>query len=132
MATKLAQLDSLIRARAARLNKMRDDVRRMEGELEGLLEARKALFENEPQLELPELPKTREISSDWNEILCFFLRRAPNPTSIDEVMQFISERNFKISRNAVRSQLHVYMNRGFLERLGDGLYRATDVVKPYC
>jgi len=47
-------------------------------------------------------------------------------------MGFIGERNFAINRNAVRSQLHSYAIRGFLERVGDGLYRATDVVKSYC
>jgi hypothetical protein len=132
MATKLEQLDNLIRARAARLGKARDEIRRLEGELEGLLEARRALFAHEPKLQLPELPRARDLSAEWNDILCFILRRAPNPTSIDDVMQFIVERKFQIRRNAVRSQLHVYMNRGFLERVGDGLYLATDAVKPYC
>jgi hypothetical protein len=97
-----------------------------------LIAARNALFHNEPQLELPDLPKPREFSPEWREILCLFLKRAPNPASIDDVVQFIEERKFRITRNAVRSQLHSYVNRGFLERLGDGLYRATDVVKRYC
>jgi hypothetical protein len=132
MAAKVAELDRLIRNCAQRLNRARDDVRRLEGELEGLVAARKALFRSEPQLELPELPKPREISSEWREILCLFLNRAPNPASIDEVMEFIERRRFQINRNAVRSQLHTYANRGFLERLGDGLYRATDVVKRHC
>jgi hypothetical protein len=132
MAAKVTELDRLIRNCAQRLNRARDDARRLEGELEGLLAARNALFHNEPQLELPELPKPREISPEWREILCLFLKRAPNPASIDEVMEFIERHRFQINRNAVRSQLHSYVNRGFLERLGDGLYRATDVVKRFC
>jgi hypothetical protein len=132
MAVSVKELDRLIRHCAQRLNKARDDVRRLEGELEGLLAARNALFHDEPQLELPDLPRQREISPEWREILCHLLRRAPNPVSIDEVMEFIEAHRFQISRNAVRSQLHAYVNRGFLERLGDGLYRATDVVKAYC
>jgi hypothetical protein len=132
MAASVKELDRLIRNCARRLNSARDEVSRLEGELEGLLSARNALFRNEPQLELPDLPRSREISAEWREILGFFVKRAPNPASIDEVMAFIDERSFKINRNAVRSQLYAYVNRGFLERLGDGLYRATDVVKRYC
>ena len=44
MAAEVAELDRLIRGCAQRLNKARDDVRRLEGELEGLLAARAALF----------------------------------------------------------------------------------------
>src|SRR5688572_27930876 len=99
MRRKLDDLDRLIRNCASRLNKARDEVRRYEGELEGLLSARRTVFEDEPQLELPELPKAREISREWREILSFFLRRAPNPVSIDEVMQLIADRKFDITRN---------------------------------
>jgi hypothetical protein len=129
---KSDELDRLISEYSRRLNKARAEAQRLEIEIAALVRARRAIFENDEQLELPDLPKTREISREWKEILRFFLQRLPNPVSIDEVMGFIADHGFSINRNAVRSQLHVYVARGFLERLGEGLYRATDAVKPLC
>lgn len=139
MVSRSNELDELIRSCIRRLNKARDDltkahgeVIRLEGELEGLRAARRTLQEESSQLELPIEKKHRAISSQWNDILCHFLASAPRPLSIDDIMAFIAIKGFDITRNAVRSQLHLYMNRGFLERVGDGIYRATDVVKRYC
>ena len=139
MPVKFDELDNLIRGCVRRLARARDDLRKaqdevthLEGELEGLRAARRTLQEEDPQLELPIQGKSRNISSEWSEILCHFLARAPNPLSIDDIMGFIALRGFAINRNAVRSQLHLYMNRGFLERVSDGVYRATDLVKRLC
>ncbi|HUJ37280.1 MAG TPA: hypothetical protein VLW88_06350 [Hyphomicrobium sp.] len=132
MVAKSEELDRLIQDCARRLARARADIRKLEVELQTLMRARRAVFEDEGQLDLPNLPRAREISPEWKDILNFFLQRAPEAVSIDEVMSFIQQRGFDIKRNAVRSQLHLYVHRRFLERMGDGLYRATDAVKPFC
>lgn len=132
MAFKVEDLDKLIRQLQLRLEKARTDVVRFEAELKGLMSARNALFHHVGSSVAPISLPGREISPEWKEILSYFLKAAPQAISIDEVMQFIASRDLEINRNAVRSQLHAYVNRGFLERVQEGLYRATDAVKRYC
>jgi hypothetical protein len=123
-------LDRLIRQQTLKLEKLRAEVAKLEGELRGLNAARNLIARGMGAATTTLFQ--REISKEWREILTYFLRASPNPVSIGEVMQFIDSRGIQINRNAVRSQLHHYVNRGFLERIGEGLYRATDAVKPLC
>lgn len=120
---------------------LRREISRMEGELDGLLHARR-LIADKDDLSPPTLlseadfnpnKRERELSPQWKSILVnVFLRQLPNPVSIDEAMSYIHMMGWGINRNAVRSQLHLYAQRGLLKRMGDGLYRATDAIKPFC
>ena len=118
-----------------RLISARQAVSRLEGELEGLRAAREIVGGGELPLEwVDDLypQRGRDISPGWRRILGLFIKRLPAPVSIGDVMNFVTEHELGISRNAVRSQLHLYANRGFLKRVGDGLYKATDAVKRVC
>lgn len=124
MAIEIEDLDKLVRQLQLRLEKARTEVMRTEAELKGLLLARDLIFQRGGS---PPATSGREMSNEWKEILSYFRKVAPQPVSIDEVMQFIDTRGLDINRNAVRSQLHSYVNRGFLERVDEGRYRASAV-----
>jgi hypothetical protein len=117
-----------------RLVAARHAVSRIEGELNGLAIAWEIAGGDRPLPDLSEsqILRGRDISPAWRMILGYFLKRLPAPASIGDVMGFIADNDLRISRNAVRSQLHLYANRGFLKRVGDGLYKATDAVKRIC
>ncbi|MEQ1650243.1 MAG: hypothetical protein ABL898_16815 [Hyphomicrobiaceae bacterium] len=108
-------------------------LRRLEGELQGLKKIRDIIGGEVVREEPHEADsRTREISSEWRQILSFILSRLPNSVSIGDVMDFVSSKGFDISRNAVRSQLHIYVNRHFLKRISDGHYKATDAIRRVC
>ena len=131
------QLSELIRQSRQSLREAQNRLQTLEGELEGFTKARELLVGESSSCGVsddiePSEHRGREISRDWRKILGHFLKVAPNPMSIDDIMGFINKSNMVISRNAVRSQLHIYCNRGFLKRVSDGHYRATDAIKRIC
>jgi hypothetical protein len=45
--------------------------------------------------------------------------------SLDDIMQWSDADNIGIKRNTLRSQLSIYAERGWVERVSDGVYRLT-------
>lgn len=122
-----------VRATSLKLRRHAAELEELSGEIEGLRQARLVAYGDEgvPEPEI-NLPTGRGISTAWKKILNYFLQKSPNYVSISEVMQFISENELGISRNAVRSQLHLYEQRGFLKRVSEGEYKATGAIKRVC
>jgi len=133
MSDALKQLDKLINECRKRLATASDEAVRLEGELYGLVAARRALVQADVQTVTQQVPTSRRrVSPEWSRILIRILDRAPNEVSIDDVMQFASEIDFEVTRGNVRAQLHNYSQRGLLERVTDGQYVATDAIRHIC
>lgn len=129
-----AGIDANIRQARRRAEELRIELEKLEGELSGLRAARAIVTgeDHSPNQDVATPSKRTEISGPWRKILSHFVSKSPNAVSIDDVMIFIHNNNLEIGRNAVRSQLHNYAQRGFLKRISDGLYIATDAVKRVC
>ena len=129
-----AEIDANIRQAQRRAHDLRIELDKLEGELSGLRAARTIVTgeEQAPSRDTAPPHKRTEISAPWRKILSHFVSKSPNAVSIDDVMIFIHNHNLEIGRNAVRSQLHNYAQRGFIKRIRDGLYVATDAVKRVC
>lgn len=145
MSKDLNELSAQIEQKRRELEDLRAAVRRLQSEIASMIATKHALLRDSQQLsffrETEESGenrfgtsgrRARRISSEWNQILNYFVQRAPSPVSIDEVMHFIAQNSFDVSRNSVRSQLHNYAQRHALERVGDGYYRATNLLKDFC
>lgn len=73
----------------------------------------------------------RRLSKPWAEILRFVSLSADRGSTLEEIQLFIEQKDLKIKDTAVRSQLSIYSNpdKGFVEPLGAGIYRLTEVGK---
>jgi chromosome segregation ATPase len=130
----LEELEKKIRkVRAAKIS-IRDKLEHLEGELLGLKAAQEILGNESEDADFDEEidRRGREMSPAWKNILGLFSRLSPNSVSIGDVMNFIAENDIRINRNAVRSQLHLYAQRGYLRRTGDGMYKATEALRKIC
>lgn len=130
MSARIDELNRLIRQYQMRLEKARKEAELLEGEIRGLIAARNLFTHGDVQSNSElSLSSGRDLSSEWRTILSYFDQVAPQPVTIDELMHFIDARHLRINRNAVRSQLHHYVKRRYLERLDDGVYRATPLMR---
>ncbi|KUO60345.1 MAG: hypothetical protein APF80_07270 [Alphaproteobacteria bacterium BRH_c36] len=130
--SRVERLERLIGDTARRLERAEKEVAKIRNEL---LELRTKLNDaraQQQQLDLPFEKRGRRPSEKWSAVLNFMLLRSPNPVSIDEILQFASENDLDITRASTRAQLHHYVQRGILERLGDGLYAPTFLTKGFC
>lgn len=76
--------------------------------------------------------RPRALSETWQQLLRFVGSRPSETAEIDELWQEIRRSSLDVSRNTLRSQLSVYADRGYLERVSAGTYRLTDMGRRAC
>lgn len=130
--SRIRRIERLITNAELRLSNKRQEVDKVLGELEELRKQLEEVKLADSQLPLPLERKSRGLSEKWGAVLNFMVIRSPNPVSLDEILQFAADNDLKISRAAARAQLHNYTQRGLVERIGDGLYSATNAARDYC
>ena len=89
---------------------------------------KETLREGKANLDLPGKLRSSQfpISEKWEVILRHFSKENRMPFSIDDIMDFVAEQTFEISRNAIRSQLSSYFHKGILKRPKYGKYQLTN------
>jgi hypothetical protein len=130
--SRVRTIERLIANAERRQREANSDLKKIDAEL---AELKERLFEAKheaTQLPLPLENKSRGLSDKWTTVLNFMILRAPNPVSVDELLNFAAENKLQITRAGIRAQLHNYEKRGFVERISDGLYLATAAARAYC
>ena len=115
-----------------RLRKTQDEVEKIKSEILALESQLIAAREADAQPRLPLGDNTRGLSEKWAAVLNYMVLRQPNSVSVDELMSFTADNNLNITRSAMRAQLYNYAQRGFVERVSDGLFRTTDYAREFC
>ena len=67
--------------------------------------------------------RDRALKGSWTLALRF-IGKAEN-VSLDDIMRWSDAEGIGIKRNTLRSQLSIYSERGWVERVSDGVYRLT-------
>lgn len=65
----------------------------------------------------------RALKPMWADVLCFI--GSQEAATLDDIMAYIERKELPIQRNTLRSQVSIYTNRGWLERLGTAQFRLT-------
>jgi hypothetical protein len=71
--------------------------------------------------------RTGVRSGNWKGIFEYIARNWPNVVTNDEMMSHAGSAGLTLSRQALRAQLSTYTAKGALERVGDGVYRITQL-----
>lgn len=129
---RVQTIERLIADAERRLQKVSLDAAKIEAELKQLQDQLLEVKASGTQLPLPLEGRKRGLSDKWGAVLNFLVLRSPNPVTVDEVVHFATENDLRITRSAIRAQLHNYEKRGFLERIEDGTYLATQTARAYC
>jgi hypothetical protein len=82
----------------------------------------------------PARPK-RGLSGAWKAVIAQMSERYPAEVSLDDIVTFATAQGLVIEKDTVRSQMHGYVERGYVDRTSPGMYRvpaegskAADVV----
>lgn len=67
--------------------------------------------------------RDRALTANWITILRFIGSR--DTASLDEIMEFTEAHALNIQRNTLRSQTSIYADRGWLDRVDQGVFRLT-------
>ena len=67
--------------------------------------------------------RDRALKTEWALVLQFIGERGP--ASLNAIMDWSEAEGAGIKRNTLRSQLSIYAERGWVERVADGVYRLT-------
>jgi hypothetical protein len=129
---RVRTIERLITDAERRLHLAKSDVKKVSAELDELVERLDETRREEEQLHLPLEAKVRGLSEKWGAVLNFMVLREPNPVSIDEILQFAAENDLAITRSSARAQLYNYSQRGFVERISDGHFVATNDARDFC
>ncbi|MBI1383357.1 MAG: hypothetical protein GC150_00385 [Rhizobiales bacterium] len=122
----------LIHNTELRLQRAIDEASKIRAELVELRERLAVAQSEAAQIPLPFENKVRGMSEKWASVLNFIVLRSPQPVSVDDILAFAHENGLEVSRSSVRAQLHHYVQRGFIERIGDGAYLITHEGRRYC
>lgn len=68
--------------------------------------------------------RERALKAEWALALQFIGQA--ETASLDAIMKWSDAEGAGIKRNTLRSQLSIYAERGWVERVGDGVYRLTN------
>ena len=129
---RIQVIKKLIADAENRLRRATIEVGKINSELVDLRVQFETAIRAEQQLPLPLENPTRGLSDKWASVLGYMLVRRPNPVSIEEILQFAAENDLSITRAAARAQLYNYTQRGLVERLNDGLFKATIEAQDFC
>lgn len=80
-----------------------------------------------PSRSPPAEGRSRAISEQWKALLLYIAGVWPGAVRNDDILGHAETAGIKISRESLRSQLSTYTNRGFLERVEQGVYRITEL-----
>lgn len=68
--------------------------------------------------------RERPLAKAWADILKF-VGSKPGGMSLDLIMDMVDLVGYEVSRNTLRSQMHTYRKRGWVQSVGEGVYRLT-------
>ncbi len=117
-------ISELISQNSEKLHKAEQKTLELLYELKGAIGARDAAMSIGPRVGTS-ATRTRRISDEWRSILQFINTHGESGATLEGIQKFIEASKYEIKDSAVRSQLSIYSNKGFVVPLGGGNYRIT-------
>lgn len=123
-------LRQMIDERAARRDKLRSQIEALELEIRVLQEAAARVtgatvpaVERRTRRSVGAEVRDRALKREWASALQFIGRSGT--ATLDDIMSWSAAEGAGIKRNTLRSQLSIYTERGWVERVADGVYSLT-------
>ncbi len=120
----------MVQERQTRRDKLRGQLEAVDAEIRVLQEALARMGGEQPAptkrpKPQPSAGSTREraLNETWRDALCFI--GATEPASLDAIMAWSDANNKGIKRNTLRSQTSIYVERGWLTRMSEGVFGLT-------
>jgi hypothetical protein len=74
--------------------------------------------------------RNRPLSDEWQDIL-FFIMISGN-TSLDKIEEYSNSKGYGFKRNVIRSQAKIYVDKGYIDRISDGIFSITQLGAGKC
>jgi hypothetical protein len=131
-------LTTMIAERTVRRDKLRAQLDALEAEIRALQEATTRMSggasndrHHRAPSSRPGETRERALKREWVSVLEFIGSRQSG-ASLDDIIAWSELASLNINRNTLRSQTSIYVDRGWLDRISQGVFRLTEAGRQKC
>lgn len=74
--------------------------------------------------------RNRPLSNEWQDILFFIM--SSGKASLDKIEEHSNSKGYGFKRNVIRSQAKIYVDKGYINRVSDGIFSITQLGAEKC
>lgn len=119
----------MIREREGRRDKLRAQADMLDAEIKVLKEALNR-SQGQPSKRASTGKRDRPLNQTWTDVLKFI--GSTGETSLDQIYHYAQTKSYEIRKDTIRAQMALYVNRGWLERVTDGVFKLTEAGQEKC